>query len=138
MHRLRCVRSGMHGRKRYSAAAAAQDRGGELQLTFNSQSCFHCVTTRCATVCPTGSILRDTETGIVIHDNAPCIRCGKCVKTCPVGAVSLSEIGVQIAAGKCAGCGECVSLCPKGVLKLTARSGAPTALPQERLNRIYI
>ena len=67
-----------------------------------------------------------------------CIRCGKCVKTCPVGAVSLSEIGVQIAAGKCAGCGECVSLCPKGVLKLTARSGAPTALPQERLNRIYI
>ena len=52
--------------------------GGELQLTFNSQSCFHCVTTRCATVCPTGSILRDTETGIVIHDNAPCIGCGKC------------------------------------------------------------
>ena len=53
--------------------------GGELQLDFNSQSCFHCVTTRCATVCPTGSILRDTETGIVIHDNAPCIGCGKCV-----------------------------------------------------------
>ncbi len=77
MHRLRCVRSGMHGRKkifsRRCCKIVRKERmeGGELQLTFNSQSCFHCVTTRCATVCPTGSILRDTETGIVIHDNAP-------------------------------------------------------------------
>ena len=56
----------------------------------------------------------------------------------PMEAVSLPEIGVQVQEQKCAGCGECVSLCPKGVLKLTARSGAPTALPQERLDRIYL
>ena len=67
-----------------------------------------------------------------------CIRCGKCVKICPLGAVSLPEIGVQVQAQKCAGCGECVSLCPRGVLKLTARSGASAALPQERLDRIYL
>ena len=75
--------------------------GGELQLTFNSQSCFHCVTTRCATVCPTGSILRDTETGIVIHDNAPCIGCGKCATACPFGAIFFNTDHII---QKCDGC----------------------------------
>ena len=98
--------------------------GGELQLTFNSQSCFHCVTTRCATVCPTGSILRDTETGIVIHDNAPCIGCGRCAQVCHAGLLPyeivrrLENMHYERLPGlhpeECDGCGACSCVCPAG------------------------
>ena len=95
---------------------------GELQLAFNSQSCFHCVTTRCATVCPTGSILRDTETGLVIHDNAPCIGCGKCATACPFGAVFFD---INHVIQKCDGIDRvrrglmpvCVEACPQQALE---------------------
>lgn len=96
---------------------------GELQLIFTSQSCFHCVTTPCAAVCPTGSILRDTETGIVIHDNAPCIGCGKCEKACHFGAIFF---GADHLIQKCDGCiarvraglmPVCVEACPQQALE---------------------
>lgn len=96
---------------------------GELQFIFTSQSCFHCVTTPCAAVCPTGSILRDTETGIVIHDNAPCIGCGKCARACSFGAIFFNaDHLIQ----KCDGCIKrvraglkpvCVEACPQQALE---------------------
>ncbi|MEA4814551.1 MAG: 4Fe-4S dicluster domain-containing protein [Oscillospiraceae bacterium] len=96
---------------------------GELHLVFNSHSCFHCVTTRCAAVCPTGSIIRDTETGIVLHDNAPCIGCGKCADACPFGAIFFDTNGII---QKCDGCIDrvrhgfrpvCVEACPQQALE---------------------
>lgn len=39
-----------------------------------------------------------------------CIACGRCVRWCPAGAISVSDTAV-IDNGKCIGCGECYAIC---------------------------
>lgn len=41
-----------------------------------------------------------------------CIGCGKCMQTCPVGAISFSEKGREIDWAKCTLCLECARVCP--------------------------
>jgi len=41
-----------------------------------------------------------------------CIACGKCVKTCPVGAIELKDNVAIIDYTKCTNCGQCVAACP--------------------------
>lgn len=67
-----------------------------------------------------------------------CIGCGGCARACPMDAVTLTEIGVQVASQKCIGCGVCVSKCPKGVLKLIKRPGAIERIVQTDLERVYL
>ena len=48
-----------------------------------------------------------------------CIHCQKCVKACPVGAMSFDENGKrQLDLDKCLGCGICESNCPKHIGKM--------------------
>ena len=48
-----------------------------------------------------------------------CTLCGKCVKTCPTGALVIGEKGYLVLdADKCTGCGECVTACPYDVIFL--------------------
>ena len=52
-------------------------------------------------------------------DESECVRCGKCVKACPVGALSFDENGNhKIDLDKCLGCGICESNCPKHIGKM--------------------
>ena len=50
-----------------------------------------------------------------------CIACGKCVKSCKFGALSLVNNLVVVDWDKCKGCGLCVKDCPTGVLAKTGR-----------------
>lgn len=51
-----------------------------------------------------------------------CVACGRCVKDCPVGALSIYKgIYAIVAEDKCIGCGKCEKSCPAGVIELTAR-----------------
>ena len=87
-----------------------------------SAACNHCEDPGCVAVCPTGAMRRD-EQGLVIHEDARCIGCGRCVNACPYGAVSLNSRSGY--AQKCDACyklrmkgGEpaCVSACPTRAL----------------------
>lgn len=51
-----------------------------------------------------------------------CVSCGKCVKVCPVDALSLDgEKKPVIDENRCLGCGVCVKNCPKKALALKPR-----------------
>ena len=53
--------------------------------------CQQCTHARCVEVCPTGASYRDSESGIVLVNEAKCIGCQYCLYACPYGVRSFSE-----------------------------------------------
>ena len=69
-----------------------------------SMACNHCASPACVENCPTGSLTKDEETGLVLHNDQTCIGCGTCTSSCPYGAPVVDEaLGI---ARKCDGCGD--------------------------------
>jgi electron transport complex protein RnfB len=58
---------------------------------------------------------RNTEKGSKLKDKCSkgCIGCTKCVKACPVEAITMDENLAVIDHGKCDGCKKCVEVCVK-------------------------
>ena len=51
-----------------------------------------------------------------------CIRCGKCVKFCPIHAISQSSWEIPIIDKEsCLGCGICAKVCPKKAVQMLSR-----------------
>ncbi|WP_218917557.1 nitroreductase family protein [Paenibacillus stellifer] len=49
-----------------------------------------------------------------IHQVKECLKCGLCVKECPVYVLELKENGPEeVAAEDCIACGHCVAICPR-------------------------
>lgn len=96
---------------------------------FYSVSCGHCENAVCISACPNGAFFR-TEDGTVLHEDGKCIGCGKCLWSCPFGAISMSaQKGV---AQKCDGCLDfrrnglmpaCVGACVNGSLQFSSTNG---------------
>ena len=59
----------------------------------------------------------------MIQVSSTCVGCGKCVSTCPFGALSLINKKATPNAS-CTMCGACVSACPVHALSLPAAEGA--------------
>ena len=59
----------------------------------------------------------------MIQISASCVGCGKCVSTCPFGALSLVN-GKAVASAACSMCGACVSVCPMKALSHPAAGAA--------------
>jgi Na+-translocating ferredoxin:NAD+ oxidoreductase RNF subunit RnfB len=88
----------------------------------------------CASVCPQHALLlvptkltgavalcsnRTTNKPSVLKQcKAGCIKCAKCEKDCPTGAIVLTNGIPLVDYTKCTSCGTCVSGCPTHVLKL--------------------
>ncbi len=54
-----------------------------LFVAFLSISCFHCSKPSCVAVCPSGSLSKREEDGLVIVDRELCLSCGACFEACP-------------------------------------------------------
>ncbi|PLX73493.1 MAG: ferredoxin [Desulfuromonas sp.] len=49
-----------------------------------------------------------------------CLGLGTCERTCPFGAIEMTEEGLAvISRKKCTGCGKCVEACPRDVIHMT-------------------
>jgi heterodisulfide reductase subunit A-like polyferredoxin len=52
-------------------------------------------------------------------DEEACNACGECESYCPVGAVTVTDVGVaEIKRDMCCGCGLCASHCPEQAIQL--------------------
>lgn len=57
-----------------------------------------------------------------VLDKAACLRCGICVKACPVGAVVGGEENEPVfEPQRCVSCGNCINSCPSGAWQATKR-----------------
>jgi carbon-monoxide dehydrogenase iron sulfur subunit len=54
--------------------------------------CRHCDPAPCMQVCPTGSLIRDENTGSVLVDHLKCISCGVCAMVCPFGIIEFRKV----------------------------------------------
>lgn len=84
-----CVRAcaSVHdGNPRFVRQGVAHDR---LQVV---QACMQCSDPVCMIGCPTGSISRDEETGVVQIHESICVGCGTCAASCPYENIRMTEV----------------------------------------------
>ena len=48
-----------------------------------------------------------------------CIKCGKCLKVCPTGAIKIEDNKYTFNLKKCIFCGNCAFYCPVKAIKMT-------------------
>jgi carbon-monoxide dehydrogenase iron sulfur subunit len=95
--------------------------------------CRHCEDAPCIPACPTEALKRENKDSPVIIDEDLCIGCGKCVRECPFGVISLDKANRLVT--KCDLCYErvergelpaCVCACPTQALEFrdTEEAGA--------------
>ena len=63
----------------------------------------------------------------ITFDRERCVRCGKCVKTCAMGHLRMTEDGPSATGrGGCMACMQCVAVCPR---QAVLDDGRPAILP---------
>ena len=54
-----------------------------------------------------------------VVDHYHCVACGRCVKVCPMRAISVVRgIAARVDRDKCIGCGKCARECPASVIEI--------------------
>ena len=83
----------------------------------------------CTAVCPVGTLLGlAAKSGWfrLTLDKEQCVKCGKCVRSCPSGCIALAK--GEIDNERCVRCMNCFSACPVGAIHY----GHPAAAPAWR------
>lgn len=63
---------------------------------------------------------------IIAIDEEKCIGCGRCVNSCPTGALVLNNEKVKLKDERlCDGYGSCIAVCPSGALYIEVREAEP-------------
>lgn len=80
----------------------------------------------CRYLCPSGAILAMASKRPVVRrmTNEECTSCGKCVKSCPMGAIP-AEDPSRTAHSECIVCRTCEFICPFNAVKFGSGAGEP-------------
>ena len=74
----------LNGDTRLLMSFSETDEGPKgVAWAFGRRSCQHCGDAPCASICPTGALYKDVETGFVTVDDSKCIGCKYCSIACP-------------------------------------------------------
>ena len=104
-----------------------------VNWAFGRRACMHCTNPACVSVCPSGALYVDEETGLVTYDSSKCIGCQYCRSACPFDVPRHTNVGLtgdNIKINKCTGCVDrvkqgrkpaCVSTCQPGALQFGDR-----------------
>lgn len=119
-----------------------EQNGGQtgVQWAFGRRSCMHCYNPACVSVCPSGALSVNADTGFVTVNDEPCIGCKYCRSACPFDVPR--HYGVNTKINKCDGCVDrieqgrspaCVHTCSPGALQFGLRDEMLT-IAHERLD----
>lgn len=76
--------------------------------------------------------IKEMTTMSLITVNERCIKCGFCIKECPVDVLQMGEKGPEeVASTNCNACGHCVAICPNSAID---NEKAPLALQVDANN----
>ena len=97
--------------------------------------CRQCDDAPCASVCSTGALQIDPETGVKFINADKCISCWMCVMACPYGVIAPAV--EKHAADKCDRCFQmeqpyCMAACPTGAIQLLTTAEIEEKLRQMR------
>ena len=87
----------------------------DVTVVFFSLACMHCEKPACASVCPTGAIIKRNEDGIVVVDRNKCNGCQDCLEACPYGVPQFGSDGILQKCDFCIETGKepaCTISCP--------------------------
>ena len=96
--------------------------------------------TQCGLFCPFGAFqsltnkINPFETAI---DPALCVKCGHCIKICPVFALDEDSLASGRAKLTCIKCGKCIDECPKGALFYRIKGASAKKMETFRLLFLY-
>lgn len=107
-----------------------EENGGQtgVQWAFGRRSCMHCYNPACASVCPSGALYVDEDTGFVTVNDEVCVGCQYCGSACPFDVPRYYGPNSKI--NKCDGCVDrieqgrkpaCVHSCSPGALQFGDR-----------------
>lgn len=115
-----------------------------INWAFGRRSCMHCTNPACVSVCPSGALFTDAETGLTSFNSDLCIGCQYCRSACPFDVPrheGVDAVGGNIKINKCTGCLDrvshgmdpaCVNTCQPMALAFGDRDDM-IALAEERL-----
>lgn len=102
-----------------------EQEGGHkgIKWAFGRRACQHCANAGCVSVCPSGALYKDAETGMTAVDESKCIGCRRCAMACPYDVPQFH--GPKGTVNKCTSCLDrvenglapaCVTTCQSGAL----------------------
>lgn len=88
-------------------------------------TCLQCDQPYCMSVCKTGAISKDADSGLVSVDGDKCIGCRMCVMACPFGNINYSITAKQaVKCDYCNGEPECARWCLSKAIEYVAQDTA--------------
>ncbi len=96
--------------------------------------------TQCGLFCPFGAFQSFTNKANVFDiriDRDKCVKCGRCVRTCPTFSMNDASIAEGVSRITCMKCGKCVDTCPKGAISYHVK-GTPHPGRSDRYRLLFL
>ncbi|WP_457620137.1 4Fe-4S dicluster domain-containing protein [Methanopyrus sp.] len=59
----------------------------------------------------------------LVRDEDRCLHCTACHSVCPIGAIELKGVEIELNDEECIVCGSCTEMCPTGALRIASKEG---------------